>query len=558
MRTFFFACVCVLWAGALAGQTPIPSKEPPTSTLEGRVVKDPGGIPVKKAEVQLIAEAQEEGANYAATTDADGHFKIEGIHAGRYRAFVERTGLVEIDKRHRRSPGTALSFTAGKDISDVVMRMLPAAIVVGRVLDQDGDPMAQTDVSVLRYGFTLGSRHLETAASGTTNDLGEYRIPDLLPGRYLIAVNPTPDFSNLAGVETAKDPVAKQETAYITTYYPGTTDRSQAAFLDLRAGDETPVDFNLVPGPTFHVRGSIANLGAHGGANAVLMLRAKDLNAIFTAAQVDKDGKFEISHVAPGSYTLMAVVDDAGTHQITSQPLEVTDRDVNDVRVIPIAGSQVRGQLRAESNRAMDFSSLLVILRSSDGETENVFVGGEDAQPTVARVKRDGTFELKNVPAGNYSVVVEGGTRTLDFFLKSVTVGGTDVTNSGLSVGGGGTYSLDLLIGVGTGKVDGSVVDSDDRPVADAVVIAVPQGDHRGRLDLYAKGVTDQRGRFLLSGLTPGDYAIFAFESLEEGEYYDSAFLKPYAGHSENVHLDQHGRKSLQLKVIASNSDGQE
>ena len=548
----------LLTAFPLHAQAPQAVKEPPTSTLEGKVVKDPGGIPVKKAEVQLIAEAQEEGANYAATTDADGHFKIEGIHAGRYSAFVERTGLVEIDKRRRRSPGTALSFAPGKDIADVVMRMLPAAVVVGRVLDQDGDPMAQTDVSVLRYGFTLGNRHLETAASGTTNDLGEYRIPDLLPGRYLIAVNPTPDFSNLAAVPAAQGAEQKQETAYITTYYPGTTDRSQAAFLDLRAGDETPVDFNLVPGPTFHVRGSIVNIPARAGANAVLMLRAKDLNAIFTAAQVDKDGKFEISHVAPGSYTLMAVLDDAGTHQITSQPLEVTDRDLNDVRIIPMAGSQVRGQLRAESNHALDFSSLLVILRSGDREAESIFVGGEDAQPTVARVKRDGTFELKNVPAGNYSVLVEGGTRAPDFFLKSVTVGGTDVTNSGLSVGGGGTYSLDLLIGVGTGRIDGSVMDSDGHPVADAVVIAAPEGDHRGRLELYAKGVTDQQGRFVLAGLTPGDYAIFAFESLEEGAYYDAAFLKPYEGHSENIHLDQHGRKSLQLKVIGSNSDGQE
>src|SRR5258708_35828730 len=74
------------------GQTLSTAKQPPTSMLEGQVVKDPGGTPVKKAEVQLIAEAQEEeSSNYIATTDAEGHFKIERIRPGRYRAFVERT-----------------------------------------------------------------------------------------------------------------------------------------------------------------------------------------------------------------------------------------------------------------------------------------------------------------------------------------------------------------------------------------------------------------------------------------------------------------------------------
>ena len=121
-------------------------KEIPKSALAGRVVKDPGSVPVKKAEVQLMAEGQEEGTNYTTTTDADGHFQIESIRHGRYRVFVERTGLVEIDKRNRRSPGTALSFEPGQDVSDLVLHMLPAAVVVGRVLDEDGDPMARSDV----------------------------------------------------------------------------------------------------------------------------------------------------------------------------------------------------------------------------------------------------------------------------------------------------------------------------------------------------------------------------------------------------------------------------
>lgn len=552
-RTSLGLFVLVLAVVSSLGQTPSAAKEPPTSTLEGRVLKDPGGVPVKKAEVQLIAEGQEEeSSSYTASSDADGHFKIEGIRSGRYRAFVERTGLVEIDKRNRRSPGTALFFDAGKDITDVVLRMLPAAVVVGKVIDEDGDPMPRTDVSVLRYAYTLGKRHLETAASGTTNDLGEYRIPDLLPGRYLVVATPTPEFSNLAAAPNPKtETVKKQETAYVPTFYPGTTDQSQAAFLELRAGDETPVDFNLVRSQTFHVRGSIANFAPRADTNAVLILRGKDSNSEFTAAQVDKDGKFEMSHVAPGSYTVFAVVGSGDPPpQISRQALEVTNHDIADLRIVPLAGSQVRGQIRVEGNRTLDFSSLLVFLRSSDHDSAGMFGGTEDSSPTLARVKRDGTFELKSIPAGSYTVLVEGTSRMPDLFLKSVKAGSTDVTGAGLNLGGGGTFSIDVLIGSGAAKLDGSVVDGESHPAADAIVVAVPSGDLSGRLELYQKTVTDQHGHFSLAGITPGSYALFAFDSIEEGAYFDPAFLKPYEGAGESIHLDENAHKTLQLKVI--------
>ncbi len=538
-------------------QTPPTPKEPPRSALEGQVVKDPGGLPVKKAEVQLIAEGRDDGTSYAATTDADGHFRIEGILAGRYRAFVERVGLVEIGKQNRRSAGTAISFEPGKDVSDLLLHMLPAAVIVGRVLDEDGDPMPRTDVSVLRYGYTLGRRRLETAASGTTNDLGEYRVPDLLPGSYLVAVNPTPDFSNLAAVPAAKpDSASKQETAYVPTYYPGTTDRSQAALLELHAGDETPVNFNLAPSATFHVRGSLAT-STRTGTGAVLMLRPKDFNAEFTAAQVDKEGKFEIAHVPPGSYTLITVTGNADAPQIAQQPLEVTNGDINNLRIVPLAGSRVRGQVHVAGNPGVDLSSLLVFLRSGDRDRVSSFMGGEDlaVNPTLARVKRDGSFEMKDVPAGTYSLLVEGNAKMPDSYLKSASLGGTDVTDTGLSVGGGGTYSLDLVMSAGAGKLDGSVTDPDDHPVADAVVVAVPEGTHRDRLELYEKGVTDQHGRFSLTGLTPGDYSLFAFESVEEGSYYDASFLKLYESHGEKVHLEENGKKTIPLKVIPAAGD---
>ena len=146
------------------------------ATLSGIVTKDPGSEPLKKALIELIAESQSDGGNYTALTGADGSFRIENIVPGRYRLFVERTGYQEIDKHRRRTEGRVLTLSAGQELKDLVIRLQAAAVVEGRVTDEDGDPMAEAQVAVLRQTFVAGRSHWEQAGAERTNDLGEYRI----------------------------------------------------------------------------------------------------------------------------------------------------------------------------------------------------------------------------------------------------------------------------------------------------------------------------------------------------------------------------------------------
>src|SRR5690242_17354726 len=95
----------------LAGISAAAQNSPGAATATGRaevdgiVTKDPGSEPVKKALIELIAENQGEGGNYTSVTGVDGAFHIEGILPGRYRLFVERTGLLEAEKHHARTEG---------------------------------------------------------------------------------------------------------------------------------------------------------------------------------------------------------------------------------------------------------------------------------------------------------------------------------------------------------------------------------------------------------------------------------------------------------------------
>jgi protocatechuate 3,4-dioxygenase beta subunit len=553
--------VCVLaLASRAASQVATASKEPAKASLEGSVVKEPGGEPLKKAIVELIAENQEEGGNYTATSDQDGHFKIVGIQPGRYRMFVERPGYIEVDKKRRRSQGVALSFDAGQELKDQTLRMLPAAILTGRVLDEDGDPMPDVEVRVLRRKFSSAHLMFEPREGTQTNDLGEFRIGGLLAGKYYVAASPSPNFQSLVPIQKGADQAgaASADTAYVTTYYPNAVDPAQAAAIDLHPGDETPVNFSLVRTHTARIRGSVAGLPP--GTQTDVMLRARDSNAMLLGSEVDQEGKFEISHVAPGAYTVIATTVMADAPQSALRNIEVTDANIEGLRLAPLAGGAIRGRIHLGGKAKLKPSVLFVAVRRIDGEDEFTDVvqfasDGIGTLPPLGRVKADGSFELKDVPPGVYEIEVSGDSKGMaDNFVESVVTGTKEVSDTGLNVNGG-TLPLDVTLSSGAGVVDGSVANDKKEPIANAVVVAIPEPKYRKRQSRYQRTATDQDGRFTLRGLHPGEYTVYAWEILEGDDYQDPDFLKSLEGQGSTVKVDKSSRQSVALKVIPAPAD---
>jgi hypothetical protein len=109
---------------------------------------------------------------------------------------------------------------------------------------------------------------------------------------------------------------------------------------------------------------------------------------------------------------------------------------------------------------------------------------------------------------------------------------------------------MDLVITANGGVCEGVAVDRKGEPVANAVVVAVPEARMRSRVDRYRKTVTDQTGRFTLRGIRPGDYTVFAWENVDGEAYYNPDFLKAYEGQGSAMHLSEGERKTLQLDAI--------
>jgi hypothetical protein len=559
MTLALVVCAAALLCCA-AAQDAVSSKAPAKASFEGIVVKEPGGEPLKKAIIELIGEDQGESGNYTATSDVEGHFKITAIQPGRYRLFVERTGYLEAQGKFRHAIGLTFSFQAGQEVKDQVLRMVPAAIITGRVVDEEGDPMPDVSITSFRRKRTTGGLKFERSASAATDDLGEYRIRGLLSGSYYLSATPLPNFQSLVPVQKNPDDPATPATdlSYVPTFYPNTTDRTAASPVEVHAGDDVPVNFSLERVHTAHIRGTVEGLAS--GARAVVMLRGKESDLMFNSADSGKDGKFELLHVAPGSYTLVAMTFMSDTSQFVLHALDVGESNIDDLRLSPQPGATLRGQVHFPKSFRGDSSQVTLSLHGYDRENEffdHLVFGADDDSGfrSSVKLKPGGSFELKNVPVGRYEVYVSADSKAAaDSYVESIVSGMKDVVDTGLDISGG-TVSVDITVSTEAGVINGTVTNDKGEAVPNATVVAVPDPKFRKNFFRYAHTATDQSGHFTMRGIRPGDYKVLAWEVLDSDDYLDPDFLAPVESKGAETKVEKGGHPSVSLKLIPAPTD---
>ena len=119
----------------------------------------------------------------------------------------------------------------------------------------------------------------------------------------------------------------------------------------------------------------------------------------------------------------------------------------------------------------------------------------------------------------------------------------------------GGAVVLDVVASPNGAVAEGVVTDQKGEPVANAVIVAVPETRLRGHVERYRKTVSDQSGRFTLHGIQPGEYSLFAWESVDGEAYYDPEFLKNYEPQGSALRVSEGDRKSVQLTLIPANEE---
>ncbi len=98
-------------------------------------------------------------------SDANGHFAMTNVAPGTYMLRAERTGYVSASygARDATRPGTAITLAPSQALKEIAFRLQPHAVVSGRILDEDGEPMANVQVQVLTPRYMQGKKQLMPA-----------------------------------------------------------------------------------------------------------------------------------------------------------------------------------------------------------------------------------------------------------------------------------------------------------------------------------------------------------------------------------------------------------
>lgn len=534
-----------LGALLLAQAGPWNSQEP--GTMEGRAVDAKTGGPLTKVRVTLRPGTEpassENTALPGAVTAADGTFAIRGVAPGRYYLMADRAGYVTQAYGARRPGGPAplLTLQPGAHLKDLSVRLTRCGVVAGRVFDEDGDPVRNARIMAMRSGYVQGKRQLFPAGTTTTNDLGEYRLFDLEPGRYFFSATYRSHSESIPGVEED----------YVPAYYRGGTDPDFALPVDVGAGEQVPgIDFRLTRARTVKIRGRVTNtVTPPPGATARVSLDLVPRGALAAAfsgrnnVPVSAEGEFNLSGVTPGGYLLTAAVSQSGHRYSASAALDVSSSDITGINLVVGPGLTLFGRVRALEARPVDFRRLRVLLNPGEGSTSAV---------RSAEIRQDGSFTLPEVSDGDYSIGVSGVVPA-GFYTRSVQTGGKEVFASGIHLGGGQRPDeLDIVLDATGGVIEGVALDEKQQPAAGAAVVLVPDEPARKQSYAYRTDVSDKEGHFILSAVRPGEYKLFVWPDLEEGAYFDPEFLKPYESLGERVSVRANSRENKQLRLLPS------
>ena len=587
--------VVTLLTAALAGQQPQgrpqqqnrdQARQPAgTGIISGRVLAADSGRGIKHARVTVTGGGGRQSRS--TSTDEQGHYQITDLMSGSYTITAARAGFVNAIYGQKRplQSGTPVNLADGQQLSGIDLRIVRGGVITGRIVDEDGEPLARGLVTVQRYQYVNGQRQLVAAGADQSDDRGVYRVFGLPPGDYIVSANAqglldmlargipalaglvggTPGGPGGGGVQGGRgggffggqgSPDDAQPTGYAPTYYPGVISSTEASKVSVGAGQEvTGIDFQVQLVATATVSGVVA--GADSPSTVMLiptdaggMVRAETLRG-----NAGWDGLFSIPNVPPGRYTAAARSggrwDDPKTGSV---PLTVNGQNISGLTIAMQDGVTVSGNITVESSGTpapADYS----VFRVDVPEVDPLPLpggpgpGGRGGGPFGAdtRPEKNGTFSIGNVfPGRHYFRVTTQG----NWALKAVMIGARDVTDQAVDLRP--DQDVDNVTVVLTDRatdLSGTVRDGVGSPIGNATVIVFSSDPQywRAQSRRIQTVRTNASGAYRMHGLPPGNYQIIAVDDVENGEWYDPAYLERIKDRARSMSIDEGEKKTLDV-----------
>jgi protocatechuate 3,4-dioxygenase beta subunit len=443
--------------------------------LAGRVIDDQGA-PVKSFAITTSPDREDDEESISlgeislktTTFEApDGSFLLTGLQPGKWKIAAEAKGYVQVEE-----PTVEVPRTEGP----LVVELSRAASASGLVVDPDGRPVAQADVSQHTGTDMDMFGTLREKASAKTDEKGGFTIGDLPPGSSRL-------------VASAEGFARSEPTPLVVV----AGQKIEGVVIHLRRGGR-------LTGEVFDAHGS----HAVGRGVMVMSMGAQEGRE----ATVDAEGLFAIENLAPGAY------------QVIAQPTQAEQESM-----------MSKGGAGGEIDPSEIFSALkMTSAQIREGETTHVILGA----PPKAPVRVFGTVTRGGQPVRSGTILCVGEGGALLSKLKMATVHengdyeikldepGAVVLAYQREIGGVGASELHVTIpaeaefrvdlDVPTGGLRGFVRGPDAAPVAGIAVNLLRQGglSSISAMDQGGDTTSDESGRFEFQDLSPGTYGLAA------------------------------------------------
>jgi len=466
----------ILTASAFAAQT-----------VDGHVVNSVTGADVAGARVQFLPV--EDGDRYQATTDAQGRFRMEGVHEGRYIVLYSARGYWGEPLPLGGEPAPP-AIVGGQPVQ-LERKLQPIPRISGRVLEVAGQPVAGAPVWALWNERGCSAPDCFPVVHKTeTDDKGAYAISDIeAPGNWLLSA---------AAPASLKPPETDdgQRLAWTQTFYPDVTDPQLGMRITVRPGaDLFNIDIKLAAVPVRRIRGRVVDsAGKPVGEAAVALGRGFGANL---QGQTDHAGTFEFASVPDADWRIAASVDAGSDKLWGTRLLTVEGHDPEPIELRLAEPFVLGGKFVFETPEdivAPDPPHVILgtyseIRLPADPQTRERFLG-----PTV-----DGEFSIDNVYPGQYEITVLEPPPP-PFYLDSIRLGVHDAVAADVPIASD-AERLTLTYKYGGGTVRGAI-----EGCGSAKVFLIPQQVDLRRDQFIRFTPCGANGSFEFAGVRPGTY----------------------------------------------------
>jgi hypothetical protein len=520
--------------------------------IAGVVVNSVTGEPVRRALVQV---ANLPVASPATLTDSEGRFQFADLPEAEIALAVRKPGFFNEQELHPESARPLLFFHVGANTPSIILSLIPEATMSGHVLTMKGEPLEDAPVRLLEQRTFDGRKRWVQRGQASTDENGLFRIANLAPGLYVLAAGPV-----FGAVGAGAGAGISREEAIGAMFYPGVSDLESATPMAISPGQQALANLPLKSEPLFKVSGTV--VGFASGMGTAPQFTTKAGGSVTSPIRFDaQTGKFE-AKVPAGSYLLMVRTPDQNGAILAADLPLVVNSDIAGVTLalglpinLPItvearhtatsappeqtdANQVVEGKgLEQEPN-----SAAISVQQHSLAQVRLISIETRLELQEFQADEQNSVLAVRNITPGRYSVEL---TPNSPWYVQSARCGPTDVLREDLVFAPGRRPDpLEVVLRDDGARLSGSV-HSDNQAAAGAVLL-IPEQGSLNQAKLTQSGPA---GQFQFESLAPGDYRLFAFDTVEGLEFRNPEVLASYLSRAVRVTLspNEQARASVEL-----------